>query len=532
MKNHFVGQLILVILSVFPNLSNADEPKISSGRYHNLAVNDQGQVYWWGVYQAANYDLGLDEKAQAPTLVPQLPKIKMVAAGMSHSLALAEDGSVYEWGFSPWATQQFLQNNDIQDFCKKTIEGWDRKGRNPCEMAIASKSRLQTPIRIPNIPPAVAIAGSDSQSFVITNNGEVYCWNTNTVPKKVDGLSNIKAIALGQFHAVSLSKDGKVFTWGSNVNGQLGYLLKDKPLGDSACGVASPKFAFEGAIAIASGVNDSYVLLKDGSVWGAGREPNSWLGDPDRAMDPTYASTKYEFRKIAVLPNASEIAGGAQHMVFKTKSGQVYSMGWNGVRGGGLGVESFPSGVARAPIRVETMPNAFSISSTWDHTLALSYDGYVCGWGENNYGAVRPDSERDYILTPIPVMMKDGVTPFNLLSNKTLGKSICGDERWRERISIWNADDERVKSDSKRENDLAKRLSLNLRIPYHSTALIEATRDNNKVAVERLLASCEVDLLAKERYGKTAIEIAQSKGFREIVSLLQANNNCSTKRNH
>ncbi|MGB4811582.1 MAG: ankyrin repeat domain-containing protein [Methylophilaceae bacterium] len=524
--------LLLLFCCVYTSVSYAIEPQISAGRYHNLAVNSQGDVYWWGQYQAANYRLGSEEKAIAPAQILGLSKIKAVATGMDHSLALAEDGGIFEWGFSPYVMQDFLAKNNSQTFCKLAMQGWNDKGINPCEKALYSKTRIQEPIRIRNIPPAIAIAGSDNQSLMISSTGDVYCWNGRTAPKKIAGLSHIKAIAMGQFHGVALSANGDVFTWGGNVNGELGYATSNLAKDDFTCGTATPKVAFRNALAISAGVNDSYALLADGSIWGAGREPDRWLSDPNKAfLEPRYPTNVHQFRKIITIENTSEIAGGAQHMIAKTRTGEVYAWGFNGVGDGVLGSGTSKIESTLSPIKVLNLKDVMIVSTTWDHTLAISKEGYVCAWGQNYYGTVRPDSQRRGILSPSPVLLSDATTPLNLYQSLALTKSlpevVCGDSQWRNRMTLDDVAEEKVKTDAQRERSLVKKLGLNLRVPYYSTALIEAARSNNKAAVKSLLASCKEDINSAERYGKTALQLAQEAGYAEVVALLQAVSGCN-----
>lgn len=517
--------LCTIACLVFSNLASAVEPQVSAGRYHNLAVNYKGEVFWWGLYHDANFKLGLDEKAQGPTIVNGLPKVVKVATGMNHSLALAEDGRVYEWGFSPLAVRQFYNETNVQDFCKDLIK--EGRGYKDCEKAMYEQIRIKDPALVLNLPAAVAIAATDSQSLIISDKGEVYCWNPFTNPKKIPGLSNIKSISLGHFHGVALSEKGDAYTWGSNVNGELGYRVESSVKVDFKCAQAEPKLVKKHVLAISAGVNSTYLLLDNGVVLGAGREPNSWLADQDRLIDPTYIKRKAEFREVFTIGDAVELAGGSQHLAIKTKAGSIFTIGYDG--GGQRGLNTFKEIPSNQVAQVKSKMDIVSISSTWGHVLALTKNGSVCAWGGNSYGAVRPDSKRGSIIAPLPVMMKDGTTPLNLAGKQMQDKAVCGDEQWTERISLWDAEQEKIKTDSKRERDLAKRYNLDLIIGYHSTALIEAVRSNNLEAVKVLLKSCEQDINATDRYNKSAMDIAQSKGFDSIAALLRLPIACDGK---
>ncbi|WP_147330346.1 MULTISPECIES: RCC1 domain-containing protein [unclassified Duganella] len=80
-----------------------------------------------------------------------------------------------------------------------------------------------------------------------------------------------------------------------------------------------------------------------------------------------------------------------------------------------------------------TALNEIGAISAYDHDIALTRDGYVCAWGDNSYGAARPDSTQRIVPAPAPVMQDDGKTPLKLLGNRNAdGKEksmICGGEQ-------------------------------------------------------------------------------------------------------
>src|ERR1041385_1805194 len=93
---------------------------------------------------------------------------------------------------------------------------------------------------------ASQIAAGQAGSFFVKSDGTLWAWgdyfagenagtpaaekeNTHTVPAAVGGLSDLVAVSAGSGHAVVLKKDGTVWTWGYNGEGQLG----SRPAADS-----------------------------------------------------------------------------------------------------------------------------------------------------------------------------------------------------------------------------------------------------------------------------------------------------------
>ena len=161
---------ILALLYLQLPLAYAIEPSVAAGGSEHLAVNDEGLVY---------------SLSPTTTIVAGLPRVSAVAAGGRHSVALAEDGSVFEWGYSPYQVRAVMlahPSSGSLGGCEKdpaffafALEG---HGPNPCakEMEeIEAAKKVDKPIRIPQIPPAKAVAASAVATVIITRKSEVYC---------------------------------------------------------------------------------------------------------------------------------------------------------------------------------------------------------------------------------------------------------------------------------------------------------------------------------------------------------------------
>ena len=48
------------------------------------------------------------------------------------------------------------------------------------------------------------------------------CRKKISVPVRVQGLENVRLIAVGAFHNLALEEDGRLLAWGNNEYGQLG----------------------------------------------------------------------------------------------------------------------------------------------------------------------------------------------------------------------------------------------------------------------------------------------------------------------
>jgi alpha-tubulin suppressor-like RCC1 family protein len=80
------------------------------------------------------------------------------------------------------------------------------------------------PARVPSgLSNVVAIAASPSffgRDLVLKGDGTVVEWVVRGTEMDLSSVSNVVVIAAGANHGLALKKDGTVFGWGSNVNGE------------------------------------------------------------------------------------------------------------------------------------------------------------------------------------------------------------------------------------------------------------------------------------------------------------------------
>jgi alpha-tubulin suppressor-like RCC1 family protein len=196
--------------------------------------------------------------------------------------------------------------------------------------------------------------------------------NQSSVPP---GLTNLIAIASGDFHALALKADGTITGWGNNVFGD-----------------ATAPPGLTNVVAIAAGNNDSLALRNDGTVvaWG-----NNSYGQTN--MPPG-------------LTNVVAVAAGSFHNLALKSDGIVIS--WGGNAHGETNVpldltdvvavaaDQYTSMALKSDGTVVTwgdnsygesnapanLTNVVEIASGGDHDLALKGDGTIVGWGDNSYG--------------------------------------------------------------------------------------------------------------------------------------------------
>lgn len=208
----------------FSNLKNII--KIATGGDHFLALDQSGQVWGWGDNSRGQLATLKSSYINEPTLIKDLPmNIVGIAATDQGSFALSKDGTLLYWGGDnenanikePQLLKQLKEIKMIKSgyFAISAIDmndnGWTY---NPLD----SKTKQ---FKIPQKLKDISAQFDHTVSFV-TATGEVWSSIGNSNPEKVKGLANILEVSSGNDFTIARTEDNKLWSWGSNVNGQLG----------------------------------------------------------------------------------------------------------------------------------------------------------------------------------------------------------------------------------------------------------------------------------------------------------------------
>jgi alpha-tubulin suppressor-like RCC1 family protein len=131
-------------------------------------------------------------------------------------------------------------------------------------------------------------------------------------------VTDIVAIAAGSWHVVALKNDGTLVTWGRNTYGQLG-----RPLAGSGGPAAVSGLASVTVTAIAAGSQHSVALSSDGTVWSFGSNVDAELG-----IDTTGGGNPVPVQAIGLV-DVVRIGAGSSHSIALTSDLTVWTWGAN-----------------------------------------------------------------------------------------------------------------------------------------------------------------------------------------------------------
>lgn len=218
------------------------------------------------------------------------------------------------------------------------------------------------------------IISAGTRSYAITTSGDVYIAGNGDPGSspfiKIQGISNIKKIALGLSHILFLTNSGEVYVNGVNNYGQIG-------LGDQSYTNAYVKLTDIPTVKdIAAGDNHSLLLSTSGEVYVAGKNDYGQLGIMD-LLSRTYF-TKPKFN----VNNIKKIAAGSDSSILLTNSGEVMVAGFN--NSGQLGLGNTNASITFQTSK--TISDVKDISTSGYSTLVLTNSGEVYATGRNSNG--------------------------------------------------------------------------------------------------------------------------------------------------
>ncbi|KAL6057042.1 putative E3 ubiquitin-protein ligase herc1, partial [Balamuthia mandrillaris] len=237
---------------------------------------------------------------------------------------------------------------------------------------------------------------SNDEEEIVWMWGQLQGGAAENLPKPLKGLFNDRAIvqvASSGEHSVFLTDMGEVWTVGSNSHGQLGLGHKiDRSRPEIVEALRGKRI-----VQVCCGQTHSLVLDATGNVYsfGSGRQGRLGNGGTHGHCIPT---------PIKALLNKKivQIASGAAHSLCVDREGTVYSWGLdqNGRLGRSCSDDPLSS---RLPHPVPLSPHikrAIRVAAGSTHSLVLTEDNTLWGWGNNFKGQLGLSSSLNDVLQP------------------------------------------------------------------------------------------------------------------------------------
>ncbi|CAH2068345.1 unnamed protein product, partial [Iphiclides podalirius] len=348
-----------------------DNPTCATSSDTNSAAlpNDCPKVYVWGLNDKDQLGGVKGSKVKVPVFSPGLSALRPVhiAGGSKTLFIVSHDGKLYACG-----------------------EGTN--GR----LGLGHSNNVSTPRANPYLAHVlvrrVAVHSGGKHALALTADGKVYSWGegedgklghgnrlTMEAPRLIESLAGerVVGVACGSAHSACVTARGHLYTWGMGEYGRLGH-------GDDVTQLA-PKMveaiaAFR-VIQVACGSRDAQTLALTacGKVfsWGDGDFGKLGRGGSDGCAVPMNIE---RLNTLGVI----QVECGAQFSLALTRDGEVWTWGKGDYFRLGHGLDAH----VRRPTLVEALRGrrVIHVAVGALHCLAVTSDNQVWAWGDNDHG--------------------------------------------------------------------------------------------------------------------------------------------------
>lgn len=246
------------------------------------------------------------------------------------------------------------------------------------------------------------IAAGDIHSLYVDPEGNVWIWGRGSlasatnkrVPHHV--MNDAEAVFSDPYETLSfvIKKDGSLWGWGRNWYGQLGVMPRK---GDDVSEyIVEPREVTRGVTCV-SGAESVFALKPDKTLWAWGHGAK---GRGDGLKKDIAVPVK-------IMDKVKQVSSSNTHTLALKTDGSLFAWGDN--QCGALGIGNTDS--RSRPVRVNLKPmgkrTIVKIAARSGESFAIADDGSVWGWGERNI--VNPFCKDDLRLTPVRIDDMDNV---------------------------------------------------------------------------------------------------------------------------
>ena len=234
----------------------------------------------------------------------------------------------------------------------------------------------------------VSISAGRRHSLAVARDGSLWAWGGNENgqlglglceqrdrPTRVGGEGDWKAVAAGRCHTLALKQDASLWRWGWGALG----LRPSRPT----------RVAAEGDwVAISAAGGHSAVLERTGSLWAWSSDSAAEFGLGDDAIWDDRTRVDGDWRAVSA---------GSSHLLALKRDGSLWEWGDPDQFQAHLQAEFEKAGLLHlgslthgargpCPTRVEGGTDWSAVSAGGDHSLVLKRDGSLWAWGANHSG--------------------------------------------------------------------------------------------------------------------------------------------------
>ena len=387
---------------------------IAVGSAHTLFLKYDGSLWGMGKNHEGQLGIGNYDRQSSPVLIIG-DNVSAIGASGASSYALKEDGSLWSWGFNNSGrlgdgtstkrnvpvrvvdqnvTSFSIMNAHLQ-FLKTDGSAWAFGSNSGSRLGDGTGSARYSPVRIIDGNVTAVFAGESNSYFLkkdkslwgvgFNRYGALGRDQTGNSNKPVLVETNVNRAFVGWNRLFYTDNTGALWGMGSHNRFQFG-------LGGLSSHSLPLKVLDENVTDVTSGDNHSVILKSDGSVWSAGADWDSRLGNGGNDRHES------QFQKI-VDGNVTHISTFFKHTLLLKKDGSLWAFGSN--HNGRLGDGTTSN--RNVPTRIIDA-NVTACAAGESHSLFVKNDGSLWAMGQNHEGQLGDGTFTD---RKIPIKVVD-----------------------------------------------------------------------------------------------------------------------------
>jgi alpha-tubulin suppressor-like RCC1 family protein len=226
------------------------------------------------------------------------------------------------------------------------------------------------------------ISAGGQHTLAIAQDGTLWAWGDNsygqlgnnlatgivTNPLQISNEPNWVFVSAGEFYSLAIKKNGTLWVWGRNTNGQLGNGNTTQQNVPFQIGVDTDW------VGVYAGYAHSMARKSDNTLWGWGNNTYGQLGINSTATQQTPT-------QVGLATNWQKVSLGRNHTVALTNNGELWVWGRN--TNGQLGLGNYTNQLS--PIRLGD--ETWKVVEAGDyHNIAIKSNNALYSWGDNFSG--------------------------------------------------------------------------------------------------------------------------------------------------
>ena len=376
---------------------------ISAGGGHTVAIDEEGKIYAWGNNEVGQLGDGTTTNSVLPICISDKDnelkgkKIISISAGVVHTVALDEEGKAYTWG-----------NNEYGQL------GDGKTTNSVLPICISDKDNELKGKKI------ISISAGVVHTVALDEEGKAYTWGNNEYGQLGDGKTTnsvlpicisdkenelkgkrIVDISAGYGHTVAIDEEEKVYTWGYNEFGQLGYVTEDNSTEPICISDKENELKGKRIVDISAGYGHTVAIDKEGKVYTWGFNEYGQLGDITlrySAEPICLTDKKNELKRMKTVKVVTEDT----EVISLAESGKIY-IWYIWEVGDGTAIYALPICISDKDTELKGK-RIVDISAGYGHTVAIDEEGKVYTWGDNGDGQLGDGTTND---SPLPICISN-----------------------------------------------------------------------------------------------------------------------------